>query len=111
MLKIVPHFMRRRAALRDMVANHMLQLVALTGAVEPPIAFDADAVREQKVQVFRSIRPMNVEEVARRTVRGQYGPGEINAHAVPGYRQEPGMRETSSTETYAALEFYIDPRW
>jgi glucose-6-phosphate 1-dehydrogenase len=89
----------------------MLQLVALT-AMEPPIAFDADAVREQKVQVFRSIRPMSVEEVARRTVRGQYGPGEINGRAVPGYRQEPGMRENSSTETYAALEFYIDNwRW
>src|ERR1700746_2222352 len=104
-------FYEETGALRDMVANHMLQLVALT-AMEPPIAFDADAVREQKVQVFLSIRPMSVEEVARRTVRGQYGPGEINDHAVPGYRQEPGMRENSSTETYVALEFYIDNwRW
>ena len=104
-------FYEETGALRDMVANHMLQLVALT-AMEPPIAFDADAVREQKVQVLRSIRPMSVEEVARRTVRGQYGPGEINDHAVPGYRQEPGMRENSSTETYAALKFYIDNwRW
>lgn len=104
-------FYEETGALRDMVANHMLQLVALT-AMEPPIAFDADAVREQKVQVFRSIRPMSVEDVARRTVRGQYGPGEINVHAVPGYRQEHGMREKSSTETYAALEFYIDNwRW
>ena len=55
---------------------------------------------KQKVQVFRSIRPMSVEEVARRTVRGQYGPGEINDRAVPGYRQEPGMRGNSLTETY-----------
>src|SRR5579864_5810286 len=104
-------FYEETGALRDMVANHMLQLVALT-AMEPPIAFDADAVREQKVQVFRSIRPMSVEEVARRTVRGQYGPGEINDCVVPGYRQEPGIRENSSTETYVALEFYIDNwRW
>jgi glucose-6-phosphate 1-dehydrogenase len=106
-----PSFYEETGALRDMVAKHMLQLVALT-AMEPPIAFDADAVREQKVQVFRSIRPMSVEEVARRTVRGQYGPGQISGRAVPGYRQEPGVRENSSTETYVALEFYIDNwRW
>jgi glucose-6-phosphate 1-dehydrogenase len=104
-------FYEETGALRDMVANHMLQLVALT-AMEPPIAFDADAVREQKVQVFRSIRPMSVEEVARRTVRGQYGPGQVNGRPVPGYRQEPGVHENSSTETYVALEFYIDNwRW
>src|SRR3989441_8702238 len=75
-------FYEETGALRDMVANHMLQLVALT-AMEPPISFDADAVREQKVQVFRSIRPMSVDEVARRTVRGQYGPGKSNDLAVP----------------------------
>src|SRR5262249_44645055 len=104
-------FYEETGALRDMVANHMLQLVALT-AMEPPIAFDADAVREQKVQVFRSIRPMSVEEVGRRTVRGQYGPGQIDGRAVPGYRPEPGVNENSSTETYVALEFYIDNwRW
>jgi glucose-6-phosphate 1-dehydrogenase len=104
-------FYEETGALRDMVANHMLQLVALT-AMEPPTAFDADAVREQKVQVFRSIRPMSVEEVARRTVRGQYGPGQIDGRAVPGYLQEPGVSENSSRETYVALEFYIDNwRW
>jgi glucose-6-phosphate 1-dehydrogenase len=104
-------FYEETGALRDMVANHMLQLVALT-AMEPPIAFDADAVREQKVQVFRSIRPMTVDEVARRTVRGQYGSGQISSRPVPGYRQEPGVGENSSTETYVALEFYIDNwRW
>jgi len=104
-------FYEETGALRDMVANHMLQLVALT-AMEPPIAFDADAVREQKVQLFRSIRPMNPEDVARRTVRGQYGPGQINGRAVPGYRQEPGVRQDSSTETYVAVEFHIDNwRW
>src|SRR6201981_3739649 len=104
-------FYEETGALRDMVANHLLQLLALT-AMEPPIAFDADSVREQKVQVFRSIRPMSADDVARFTVRGQYGPGEINGRAVPGYRQEPGMRDNSLTETYVALEFYIDNwRW
>jgi glucose-6-phosphate 1-dehydrogenase len=63
-------FYEETGALRDIVANHMLQLVALT-AMEPPVAFDAYAVREQKVQLLRSIRPMNPDEVARRTVRGQ----------------------------------------
>jgi len=104
-------FYEETGALRDMVANHLLQLVALT-AMEPPIAFDADAVREQKVQVFRSIRPMNREEVARRTVRGQYGPGLVNGRPVPGYGEEPGVRKNSTTETYVAVEFYIDNwRW
>jgi glucose-6-phosphate 1-dehydrogenase len=104
-------FYEETGALRDMVANHLLQLVALT-AMEPPIAFDADAVREQKVQLLRSIRPMDREEVARCTVRGQYGPGQINGHTIPGYRQEPGVRQDSLTETYVAVEFYIDNwRW
>jgi len=104
-------FYEETGALRDMVANHLLQLVALT-AMEPPIAFDADAVREQKVQVFRSIRPMNSEEVSRRTVRGQYGPGLVNGRRVPGYKQEPGIGGNSTTETYVAVEFYIDNwRW
>jgi glucose-6-phosphate 1-dehydrogenase len=104
-------FYEETGALRDMVANHLLQLIALT-AMEPPIAFDANSVREQKVQVFRSIRPMNVTEVARRTVRGQYGPGEIDGHPVPGYRQETGIDPGSLTETYVALEMYVDNwRW
>ena len=104
-------FYEETGALRDMVANHLLQLLAIT-AMEPPIAFDADAVREQKAQVFRSIHPMTKEEVARRTVRGQYGTGEIDGRPVAGYRQEPGVRSDSSRETYAAVEFRVDNwRW
>ena len=105
-------FYEETGALRDMVANHLLQLLALT-AMEPPIAFDADSVREQKVQVLRSIRPMTANEVAARTVRGQYGPGEIDGRQqVPGYRQEPGVAGNSVTETYVAVEFYVDNwRW
>ncbi|MDT8067531.1 MAG: glucose-6-phosphate dehydrogenase [Terriglobia bacterium] len=104
-------FYEETGALRDMVANHLLQLTALT-AMEPPIAFEANAVREQKVQLFRSIRPMTVEEVAKRTVRGQYGPGTINGKPVPGYREEKRVNPQSHTETFAAVEFYIDNwRW
>jgi glucose-6-phosphate 1-dehydrogenase len=104
-------FYEETGALRDMVANHLLQLLALT-AMEPPIAFDEESVREQKVQVLRSIRPMTEEEVAKRTVRGQYGPGEIDGQHVPGYRQEPGVAGKSVTETYAGVVFYVDNwRW
>ena len=104
-------FYEETGALRDMVANHLLQLLTLT-AMEPPVAFDADSVRELKVQVLRAIRPMTVEEVAKRTVRGQYGPGKINGVQVPGYRQEPGVNPQSNTETYVAVEFRVDNwRW
>ena len=76
-------FYEETGALRDMVANHLLQLLTLT-AMEPPVAFDAHSVREQKVQVLRAIRPMTVEEVAKRTIRGQYGPGKVNGTDVVG---------------------------
>ena len=104
-------FYEETGALRDMVANHLLQLLTLT-AMEPPVAFDADSVRELKVQVLRAIRPMSVDEVAKRTIRGQYGPGKINGVNVPGYRQEPGVNPKSLTETYVAVEFHVDNwRW
>src|SRR5207253_1168825 len=96
---------------RDMAANHILQLLTLT-AMEPPIAFEADAVREQKVQVLRSIRPMTMEDVAARTIRGQYGPGSVNGEKAPGYREEKGVGKGSTTETFVAVEFHIDNwRW
>jgi glucose-6-phosphate 1-dehydrogenase len=104
-------FYEETGALRDMVVNHLLQLVALT-AMEPPVAFDADSVREQKVQVFRSIRPMTLEQVSASTVRGQYGPGRIGDSAVPGYRQEPGVKPDSTTETFAAVSLQVENwRW
>jgi glucose-6-phosphate 1-dehydrogenase len=104
-------FYEETGALRDMVANHLLQLLALT-AMEPPVAFDADSVREQKVQVFRSIRPMSVEDVARYTTRGQYGSGVIDGKRVPGYREEPGVNRSSVTETYAAVRLQVENwRW
>jgi glucose-6-phosphate 1-dehydrogenase len=98
-------------ALRDMVANHLLQLLTLT-AMEPPVAFDADSVREQKVQVLRSIRRLKPEQVAERTVRAQYGPGEIDGEKVKGYKEEVGIAASSVTETYAAVEFVVSNwRW
>lgn len=98
-------------ALRDMVANHLLQLVTLT-AMEPPVAFDADNVREEKVQVLRSIRRLKPEQVAERTVRAQYGPGMVDGKQVKGYKEEEGVAAGSTTETYAAIEFNISSwRW
>jgi glucose-6-phosphate 1-dehydrogenase len=104
-------FYEGTGALRDVVANHMLQLLTLT-AMEPPVAFDADAVRQQKVNVLRSIPPMNIEQVAHCTVRGQYGPGIVDGKPVPGYREEQGVNQHSSTETFAAVKFKIENwRW
>jgi len=98
-------------ALRDMVANHLLQLLTLT-AMEPPVAFDADSVREEKVQVLRSIRRLKPEQVAERTVRAQYGPGEVDGEKVKGYKEEKDVAPDSKTETYAAIEFHVSNwRW
>jgi glucose-6-phosphate 1-dehydrogenase len=98
-------------ALRDMVANHLLQLLTLT-AMEPPVAYDAESVREEKVQVLRSVAPLSPEEVARRVVRAQHGPGTIDGQAVPGYRDLDGVDPASTTETFVALELSIENwRW
>lgn len=98
-------------ALRDMVANHLMQLLALT-AMEAPVAFDADAVRDKKIEVWRSIRPMSPEEIRRHTVRAQYGPGTVAGEPVPGWLNESGVARESRTETYAALDLRIDNwRW
>jgi len=98
-------------AMRDMVANHLMQLLALT-AMEPPVAFDADAVRDKKIEVWRSIRKMDDAEISTHSVRAQYESGMIDDVEVPGYRDEQGVDSDSRSETYAALEFHIDNwRW
>ena len=98
-------------ALRDMVANHLLQLLTLT-AMEPPVAFDADNVREEKVQVLRSIHRLKPEEVAQRTVRGQYDAGVIDGEPVKSYIDEENVDDNSTTETFAAIEFQVSNwRW
>jgi glucose-6-phosphate 1-dehydrogenase len=97
--------------LRDMVQNHMFQLLALA-AMEPPSSLAAEAIRNEKVKVLEAIRPMSRDEIARHTVRGQYGGGKLGSTSVPAYRQEVGVSPTSSTETYAALELYVENwRW
>ncbi|HEV8635989.1 MAG TPA: glucose-6-phosphate dehydrogenase [Chloroflexota bacterium] len=97
-------------ATRDMVQNHMMQLLSLV-AMEPPTHFEADAVRDEKVKVLRSLQ-MPDERIANWTVRGQYGPGSIGGAPVPAYRQEPGVAPDSTTETYVALKLQIGNwRW
>jgi glucose-6-phosphate 1-dehydrogenase len=98
-------------ALRDMVQNHLLQILCLI-AMEPPISFDADEVRNKKVDLLRAIRPIRPEEIHHSAVRGQYGRGVVDGKAVPGYREEPGVASDSATETFAAFKFFIDNwRW
>jgi glucose-6-phosphate 1-dehydrogenase len=97
--------------LRDMVQNHLMQLLSLT-AMEPPVAFDADAVRDEKVKVLRAIRPILREEVPHLTVRGQYGKGTYLAKPVAAYRDEPAVAKDSRVGTFAALKLHIDNwRW
>jgi glucose-6-phosphate 1-dehydrogenase len=98
-------------AIRDMVQNHMMQLLMLT-AMEPPVAFDANDVRDEKLKVLKAIPLLSADAVAKNTVRGQYTPGWVGGHEVPGYLQEPGVAPNSQTETYVALKLHIDNwRW
>lgn len=98
-------------ALRDMVPNHLAQLISLT-AMEPPISFDADHMRSKQAEVLHAIQPISAEDVDKLAVRGQYGAGHIDGQGVPGYRSEPDVSPESCTETYAAMKITIDNwRW
>ncbi len=98
-------------ALRDLVQNHMLQLLSLL-CMEPPVAFEADPVRDEKVKVLRAIRALRPEEVPEMAVRAQYSRGVIAGEEVPGYLEEPGVPPDSATETYAALRLEVQNwRW
>lgn len=98
-------------ALRDMIQNHLLQLVCLI-AMEPPVNFDADEVRNRKVDVLRAIRKFDPETVRMNTVRGQYGSGWMEGKKVVAYRDEPEVDKESNTETFAAVKFFVDNwRW
>ncbi|HEY0058206.1 MAG TPA: glucose-6-phosphate dehydrogenase [Flavisolibacter sp.] len=98
-------------ALRDMVQNHILQLLCMV-AMEPPISFDADEIRNKKVDVLTAIRRIKRDEVHKFAVRGQYGSGWVKGTEVEGYREEKGVLPTSSVETFAAAKFYVDNwRW
>jgi glucose-6-phosphate 1-dehydrogenase len=98
-------------ALRDMVQNHILQLLAIT-AMEPPWSNSADVVRDFKLAVLKCLRPITGKDVDKFVVRAQYGPGFVNGVDVPGYRRENGVKPDSTTETYVAIKLYVDNwRW
>jgi glucose-6-phosphate 1-dehydrogenase len=98
-------------ALRDMVPNHLFQLLTLI-TMEPPISFSADAVRDEQAKILHAVQIPSPEEVLRDTVRGQYGDGQIGDRKVPAYRSEPNVRSDSTTETFVALKLLIDNwRW
>jgi glucose-6-phosphate 1-dehydrogenase len=100
-------YYERSGAIRDIFQNHMLQLVALT-AMEPPIDFTSEQVRNEKVKVLRSLHTPGPKSV----VRGQYGRGFVEGEEVPGYREEPNVAPDSMTETYVAAKLYVDNwRW
>jgi glucose-6-phosphate 1-dehydrogenase len=104
-------FYESAGALRDMIQSHVLQLMSLV-AIEAPANFDANSVRNEKIKVLQSVRPFNKESVWKSVVRGQYGPGMVGGKQVPGYRQEPGVKPDSSTETFVALALHVDNwRW
>ena len=104
-------FWEEAGLLRDIVQNHMMQLLSLM-AMEPPINLEADSIRNEKVKVLQAIRPFNEEDISQHVIRGQYGTGYINAESVVGYRQEKNVSATSNMETFAALRLFIDNwRW
>jgi glucose-6-phosphate 1-dehydrogenase len=104
-------YYEKSGALRDMVPNHMAELLSLV-AMEPPVSFDSDHMRNKQIELLQSIRRIKPEQVSKAAVRGQYGAGEIKGAPVQGYRQEPGVSPTSVTDTYIAMRVEIDNwRW
>lgn len=98
-------------ALRDMIQNHLLQLLCMI-AMEPPVSFEAEEIRNKKVDVLQSLRRFTPEGVNKHAVRGQYGGGWLKGEKAAGYREEEGVDPNSNTETYAAVKFYLDNwRW
>ncbi len=98
-------------ALRDMVQNHLLQVLSLI-AMEPPVSLDAEPIRDEKVKLLKSIRPLDPDAIGRQVVRGQYFAGLVDNEPRPGYRQEVKVKSDSNVETYVALKLYIDNwRW
>ncbi len=98
-------------ALRDMVPNHIMQLISLT-AMEPPISFEANAVRDEQAKILHALQPYTAEDVLSKTVRGQYGDGEMQGEHVPAYRSEEDVPPNSRTETFVAMKLLIDNwRW
>ena len=104
-------YYERTGALRDMIQNHLVQILCLI-AMAPPVSFDADEIRNRMTDVLRAIRPIHPDRVHESAVRGQYGAGWISGERVPAYRAEPGVSPGSTTETFAAIRFFVDNwRW
>jgi len=104
-------YFEQAGSLRDMVQNHLLQVLSLA-AMEPPVAFEADGVRDEKLKVLKALRQIPAADFDRQVVRSQYAAGSIAGRAVPAYRAEPGVDPRSTTETYVALKLFIDTwRW
>jgi|HubBroStandDraft_1064217.scaffolds.fasta_scaffold16954_2 glucose-6-phosphate 1-dehydrogenase len=104
-------FYETAGALKDMVPNHLFQLLTLT-AMEPPISFEADAVRDKQAEILHALQVLTPEDVLHNTVRGQYGDGNEDGQKVPAYRSEPNVAPDSNTETFVALKLKIDNwRW
>src|SRR5260370_35123158 len=94
-----------------MVQNAAMQFVSLV-AMEPPTTFDADSVRDEKVKVLHALQPLIGQDAVINIIRAQYGPGWVSGHQVVGYREEPGASPRSTTQTYVALQVFIDTwRW
>ena len=104
-------YFEQAGSMRDMVQNHLLQVLSLA-AMEPPVAFEADEVRDEKLKVLKALRHIPESEFERQVVRAQYAAGSIAGRAVPGYRAEPAVNPQSTTETFVALKLFIDSwRW
>ncbi|MFL6451489.1 MAG: glucose-6-phosphate dehydrogenase [Bryobacteraceae bacterium] len=104
-------YYQEAGALRDMIQNHLSQVMA-TVAMEPPSVFDANNVRDERAKLLRSVRVMKPEDVPKYAVAGQYGPAKVGGQDVPGFRQEPSVSPDAQTDTYAAVTFFIDNwRW
>lgn len=105
------NYYEQAGVIRDIFQNHILQLLCLTAMESPPV-LNADAVRDEKVKVLRSLRPMEGEDAVRNTFRAQYAGGNVDGERVPGYKDEPGVSPDSRTETLLAARLYVDSwRW
>jgi glucose-6-phosphate 1-dehydrogenase len=104
-------YYQEAGALRDMIQNHLLQVMS-TIAMEPPSVFQPSVVRDERAKVLRSIRIPSPAEIPNLSVAGQYGPGRVGNEDLPGFREEPGVEPDAQTDTYSAVTFYVDNwRW
>jgi glucose-6-phosphate 1-dehydrogenase len=104
-------YYQESGALRDMIQNHLMQVMA-TIAMEPPAVYDSETVRDERAKLLRSVHVMTPEQVPDHAVAGQYGPARIGSEEIPGFRHEPGVGPESQTDTYAAVELHVDNwRW